>query len=107
MGAACATTPSTGSVRLTLTQADSSVQGSVEVAAFVVAVSGSVDGGTMALNGEGRNTAVNATATISNWTATRNGSSMNGTFTLRISAFDPAFGSQTVQASLQNVSKVS
>jgi hypothetical protein len=93
-----------GILRLTFTQTGSSVAGNVEVASFVIPGSGSVsDGGTLTFTGSAH--LQSATETISNWSTTRSGSSMNGSFTLAIVADNPAFGSQTLVLTLQNVTR--
>src|SRR6188472_4824993 len=52
-GQACSQTPSSGSLRLTLTQTGTAVQGSVEVASFFIQASGSVNNsGTLSLTGQ-------------------------------------------------------
>ena len=52
-GQACSQTPSSGSLRLTLTQTGTAVQGSVEVASFFISASGSVNNsGTLSLTGQ-------------------------------------------------------
>jgi len=105
-GIACNQTPSSGSLRLTLTQTGTEVQGSVEVASFFIQASGSVnDNGALSLTGQAN--LQSATETLSNWSTTRSGSTMSGGFTLTIVADNPAFGSQTVQLTLQNVTKSS
>ena len=105
-GNACNQTPSSGALRLTLTQMGTEVQGSVEVASFLIPASGSVsNGGSLSLTGQAH--LQSATETLSNWTTTRSGSTMNGSFTLTIVADNPAFGSQIVQLTLQSVTKTS
>ena len=99
-------TPSSGAVRLTLTQTGSSVQGNVEVASFIIAASGSVNAnGSLTLTGSAH--LQNATQTLSNWNTTRSGGSMSGAFTLTIVADNQALGSQVVVLTLQNVTKTS
>jgi hypothetical protein len=106
VGVACNQTPTSGVLRLTFTQNGSSVSGNVEVASFVIEGSGSVNGsGTLTFSGSAH--LQNATETISNWSTTRSGTSMNGSFTLAIVADNAAFGSQTVVLTLQNVTKLS
>lgn len=105
-GVACDRTPTSGALRLTLSQTGSQVQGNVEVASFIIQSSGSVSGnGTLTLTGSAH--LDNATETLSNWSTTRSGNSMNGGFTLTIVADNAAFGSQTLQLALQNVTKTS
>ena len=105
-GQACSQTPSSGSLRLTLTQTGTAVQGSVEVASFFIPASGSVNSsGTLALTGQAH--LQSGTETLSNWSTTRGGSTMSGGFTLTIVADNPAFGSQTLQLTLQNVTRTS
>ncbi len=105
VGVACNSTPTSGSLRLTLTQTGASVQGSVEVASFLINASGSVNGGTLTLSGSAH--LQSATETISNWSTSRSGDSMTGSFTLAIVADNQAFGSQTLVLTLQNVTKTS
>ena len=61
--------------------------------------------GALALTGQAQ--IQSATETLSNWRTTRSGTSMNGGFTLTIVADNPAFGSEIVQVTLQNVTKTS
>jgi hypothetical protein len=104
VGVACNQTPTSGVLRLIFTQNGSSVSGNVEVASFVIPGSGSVNGsGTLTFTGSAH--LQNATETISNWSTTRSGPSMSGSFTLAIVADNPAFGSQTVVLTLQNVTR--
>jgi hypothetical protein len=105
-GQACSATPQSGALRLTLTQTGTEVQGTVEVASFFIPASGSVStGGALSLTGQAH--LQSATETLSNWSTTRGGTAMNGGFTLTIVADNPAFGSQIVQLTLQNVTKTS
>jgi hypothetical protein len=105
-GNACNQTPSSGALRLTLTQTGTEVQGSVEVASFFIPASGSVNNaGSLSLTGQAH--LQSATETLSNWNTTRSGTTMNGSFTLTIVADNPAFGSQIVQLTLQSVTKTS
>jgi hypothetical protein len=98
--------PPSGALRLTLTQSGTEVQGTVEVASFIIPASGVVNAnGSLSLSGQAH--LQSATETLSNWSTTRSGSSMTGNFTLTIVADNPAFGSQTVQLALQNVTKSS
>src|SRR5678815_969153 len=104
-GQACSQTPSSGALRLTLTQTGTAVQGSVEVASFFIPASGSVNSsGTLSLTGQAH--LQNATESLSNWSTTRGGTSMNGNFTLTIVADSPT-ASQIMQLTLQNVTKTS
>ena len=105
VGVACNTTPTTGGLRVSLSQSGNEVQGTVEFATFVVPATGTVSGGALSLSGQTRQQG--ATATISNWNTTRSGSAMNGAFTFSIVADNPAFGSQTLSVTLQNVTKTS
>jgi hypothetical protein len=105
-GQACGATPQSGALRLTLTQTGTAVQGTVEVASFFIPASGSVsNSGALSLTGQAH--LQSATETLSNWSTTRSGTAMNGGFTLTIVADNPAFGSQIVQLTLQNVTKTS
>lgn len=106
-GIACISSPTSGGLRLTLTQTGSSVQGNVEVALFIVIPgSGSVNAnGSLTLTGSAH--LQNATQTLSNWNTTRSGTTMNGAFTLTIVHDDPALGSQIVVLTLENVTKTS
>ncbi len=113
-GSSCDVVPATGGLRVTLTQTGTEVQGSVEVVQFVIQASGSVsNGGTLTLAGAGRSTVIvggvpeSATGTISNWSTTRVGNAMTGSFTLTTVPDNPAFGSQVVQLTLQSVTKTS
>lgn len=105
-GVACNQAPTSGALRLTLTQNGTAVQGSVEVASFLIPATGSVSsGGSLSLTGSAH--LQSATETLSNWSTTRSGTSMSGSFTLTILADNPAFGSQILQLMLQNVTKSS
>jgi hypothetical protein len=105
-GQACGVTPQSGALRLTLTQTGTEVQGSVEVASFFIPAAGSVNNsGALSLTGQAH--LQSATETLSNWSTTRSGNSMNGGFTLTIVADNAAFGSQILQLTLQNVTKTS
>ncbi len=92
VGIACNLPPTSGGLRLTLTQTGSSVQGNVEVALFIViSGSGSVNAnGSLTLTGSAH--LQNATQTLSNWNTTRSGNTMNGAFTLTIVARQPGVG---------------
>lgn len=104
VGVACNQTPTSGVLRLTFTQSGTTVSGNVEVASFVIPGSGSVNAsGTLTFTGSAH--LQSATETISNWSTTRSGTSMNGSFTLAIVADNPAFGSQTLVLTLQNVTR--
>jgi hypothetical protein len=107
VGQACNQTPQSGALRLTFTQADNTVQGNVEFGSFVIPATGTVSGSNLTVSGQTHLPQPNATATVSNWSTTRTGNSMTGTFTFRLVADDPAFGSQTLQLALQNVTKSS
>ena len=105
-GVACNQTPTSGALRLTLTQTGTAVQGTVEVASFLITATGSVNNsGALSLAGQAQ--IQSATETLSNWSTTRSGTSMSGSFTLTIVADNPAFGSQILQLTLQNVTKTS
>jgi hypothetical protein len=105
-GVACNQTPTSGALRLTLTQTGTDVQGTVEVASFFIPATGSVNNsGALSLTGQAH--LQSATETLSNWSTTRSGTAMNGGFTLTIVADNPAFGSQILQLTLQNVTKTS
>ena len=105
-GVACSQTPASGALRLTLTQTGTDVQGTVEVASFLIPATGSVnnDGG-LSLTGQAH--LQSATEALSNWSTTRSGNSMNGGFTLTIVADNGAFGAQILQLTLQNFTKTS
>ena len=105
-GVACNQTPTSGALRLTLTQTGTAVQGTVEVASFFIPATGSVNNsGALSLTGQAH--LQSATETLSNWSTTRSGTSMSGSFTLTIVADNSAFGSQILQLTLQNVTKTS
>ena len=105
----CSRTPTSGAFRVTLSQSGTEVQGTLEFAAFVVPVTGAVTGGTLSLSGQSHQQFPDGAATgrLSNWSTTRSGNTMNGSFTFSIVADNPAFGSQTVSVTLQNVTKTS
>ena len=104
IGIACSQLPTFGAMRLTFTQAGSSVSGNVELASFLIPGSGTVDGnGTLTFTGSAH--LQEGTQTISNWSTTRSGSSMNGSFTVSHVADNPALGSQTLVLTLQNVTR--
>ena len=104
-GVGCDVVPVSGGLRLTLTQAGNAVQGTVELASFVIPASGSVSNATLSLTGTTNQGG--ATATLSSWNTTRSGSSLAGGFTLTIVPDNPQFGPQTVGITLQNVSLTS
>ncbi len=104
IGVTCNQTPTSGAMRLTFTQSGSSVSGNVELASFVIPGSGTVDANrTLTFTGTAH--LQEATQTISNWSTTRSGSSMSGSFTVGIVADNPALGSQTLVLTLQNVTR--
>ena len=105
VGIPCNSGLTTGGIRVSLSQSGSEGQGTVEFATWVVPVTGTVSGGTLSLSGQSRQQG--ATGTITNWSTTRSGSTMNGGFTFSIVADNPAFGSLTVSVALQNVVKTS
>ena len=90
---------------MTLSQSGTEVQGTLEFATFVVPVTGTVNGGTLALSGQSHQQT--ATGRITSWSTTRSGNTMNGSFSFSIVADNPAFGSSTVAVALQNVTKTS
>ena len=100
-GVACSQTPTSGGLRVTLSQSGTDVQGTVEFATFVVPATGTVSNGTLTLSGQSHQQT--ATGRITSWSTTRSGNTMNGTFTFSIVADNPAFGSSTVAVALQNV----
>ena len=110
-GQACAATtlPSSGALRLTLTQAGTEVQGTVEINTLLIGSSGLVSAnGTLTLAGSahlGGDTP--GTFNLPTWSTSRSGTTMSGSFTLRFVADNPALGSQTLQLTLQNVNKTS
>ena len=106
IGAACDIVPPSGGLRLTLAQSGSQVQGTVELATFVIPASGNVNSNG-ALSLAGTTSQGGATATLSNWTTTRTGNSLSGGFTLTILPDDPQIGPQTVGITLQNVTRTS
>jgi hypothetical protein len=106
---ACSATPQSGVIRLTLTQSGTSVQGTVEVDSLLIPASGSVSAnGALSLAGSAHVQAnAPGTFTLSNWSTTRSSNSTTGGFTLTFVADNPAFGTQTLQLTLQNVVKTS
>lgn len=112
-GIACSRTPQSGALRLTLTQSGTEVQGTVEVILFFIPASGNVSGaGTLSLTGQVHvqidippDPPIVQTVVASNWNTSRSGNTMNGSFTLTIVPDDPAFGSEILQLTLQNVVK--
>lgn len=105
-GAGCEAVPASGGLRVTLTQIGTEVQGTVEWASFFIPASGSVSaGGTLSLAGQVH--LQGGTETLSNWSTTRSGNTMSGGFTLTVLPDDPRLGTQTVQLTLQNVTKTS
>ncbi len=110
IGVACARTPQSGGLRLTLTQAGNEVQGTVEVVQFVIPASGTVRTGSgLTLSGQSRAVVdgVGSTGTLSDWSTTRNGNTMVGSFTLTIAPDNGLLGTQIVRLSLQNVTLTS
>jgi len=104
-GVACGLVPVSGGLRVTLSQSGSEVQGTLEFAAFVVPVTGTVNNGTLSLSGQTHQQA--ATGRITSWSTTRSGNTMNGGFTFVIVSDTAAFGSATVVVTVQNVTKTS
>ena len=102
-GVACGLTPTSGGLRVTLSQSGSEVQGTLEFSAFVVPVTGTVTSGTLSLSGQAHQQG--ATGRITSWSTTRSGNTMNGGFTFSIVADNPAFGSATVVVTLLNVTR--
>jgi hypothetical protein len=94
---------------VTLTQTGTEVQGSVEFGSVLIGSSGFVNANsTLSLTGAAHILgAAPGTFTLSNWSTSRSSNAMTGTFTLRFVADNTAFGSQTLQLSLQNVTKTS
>ena len=105
VGNACSQTPTTGALRLTLSQSGSNVEGNVEFGQVIIPASGSVNSGTLRLNGS--TNVLGANFNLSNWSTTRNGNAMSGSFTMTIVPDNPGIGSQTVVISLQNVTRAS
>jgi hypothetical protein len=101
----CGLVPASAGLRVTLSQSGSEVQGTLEFAVFLVPVTGTVNNGTLSLSGQAHQQ--QATGRITSWSTTRSGNSMNGSFTFSITADNPADGSATVAATLQNVTKTS
>ena len=105
-GSACEVVPVSGGLRVTLTQTGNEVQGSVEWASFFIPASGSVSAdGVLSLTGQAH--LQGGTETVSNWSTTRSGNTMNGGFTVTVVPDNPGIGSQVVQLTLQNVTKTS
>src|SRR5262245_47711400 len=106
-GNACSQTPSSGALRLTLTQAGTEAQGSVEFLSLVIPASGQVGAsGGLSLGGQVHvQGSAPGTFALSNWNSTRSGNSLNGAFTLTFVADNPSFGSQTLRVTLQGVTK--
>lgn len=105
-GAACASLPTTGSLRLTISQAGANVTGTLELGSYVVAVSGVVGvDGALSLAGQGN--AGGVTVSVTNWRTSAAATSMGGTFTYSLVTPGFQFGSATVNAGLQNVTKTS
>jgi hypothetical protein len=108
-GAGCSATPTSGALRATLTQTGTEAQGTVEFGSVLIGSSGVVNSsGTLSLTGATHiQGSAPGTFTLSNWSTSRSGNSMTGNFTITFVADNPAFGSQTLQLSLQNVTKTS
>lgn len=108
-GVACSATPTAGTLRLTFTQSGTEVQGSVEVMALFIPSSGVVgSSGTLTLNGQTHvQGQAPGTFSLFNWSTTRSGTAMTGTFTLTFVADNLALGTETLQLTLQNVAKTS
>lgn len=94
---------------MSLSQSGNEVQGTVDVSAllFVVPAAGTVSGDTLTLTGQVNLQGGSGTLTIRDWSTTRSGNAMNGGFTFVVVASSPAFGSQSVSFTLQNVTKTS
>jgi hypothetical protein len=102
-GIACSQTPTSGGLRVTLSQSGTEVQGTLEFAIFIVPVTGTVNQGTLSLSGQAHSQT--ATGRITAWSTTRSGNTMSGSFTFSIVGDNPADGSSTVTVSLQNVTR--
>ncbi|HVG55699.1 MAG TPA: hypothetical protein VM846_14780 [Vicinamibacterales bacterium] len=105
VGNACNQTPDTGALRLTLSQSGSNVEGSVEFGQVIIPASGPVNNGTLRLAGSAN--LFGATWRLTNWSTTRSGNAMSGSFTMTIVPDNSGIGSQTVVISLQNVTRAS
>ena len=113
-GTNCDVVPPSGALRLTLAQSATEVQGTVEMVQFIIPASGVVNAsGPLSLSGQAVSSVIyegrleSATVTLSNWSTTRSGNSMSGTFRLAIVPDNSALGSQIVELALQNVTKTS
>jgi hypothetical protein len=106
VGVACPSLPSSGGLRLTLTQTGTSVTGTVEIGSVLVNATGAITQGTLVLNGSGR--FEDNTITISNWSTAVSGltaGTMTGTFSFTLAPDDTTAGTVTIKASLQDVLK--
>jgi len=94
---------------VTLTQTGTEVQGTVEFGTVFIGSSGFINAnGALTLTGSAHIQGdAPGTFTLSNWSTGRSGNSMTGNFTITFVADNPAFGSQTLQLALQNVTKTS
>jgi hypothetical protein len=83
--------------------------GTVEFGTLVIGSSGFVSAnGTLSLGGSAHiGGDAPGTFTLPNWSTSRSGNTMTGSFALRFVADNPALGSQTLQLALQNVIKTS
>ena len=86
----------------------------MEMVQFIIPASGVVNAsGSLSLSGQAVSSVIyegrleSATVTLSNWSTTRSGNSMSGTFRLAIVPNNSALGSQIVELALQNVTKTS
>jgi hypothetical protein len=100
---ACSALPTSGGLRLSLTQAGSDVQGTVEIGTVVTNVTGTITSNTLSLTGNGRFESF--AVTVSNWSTRVSGATMSGTFSFTLIPDDTSGGTVIIQASLQNVGK--
>jgi hypothetical protein len=93
-------------IRLVLTQSGQSLYGTVELGAFSVPVSGTINGSRIVLSGSGTVPfeSISTTVALSNWNTTVSGSNMTGTWrtTFAISGIP---GSAFIDSTIRVVTK--
>ena len=104
VGVGCESQPSSGGLRLTLTKRDSTAEGTADVGALALPVSGSV-GSDGSLNIAGHGRMETTVITITNWQPKEIGDTVTGDFTVTFHPDDTAAGAVIVRAAMQNMVK--
>jgi hypothetical protein len=105
VGVGCNALPTSGGLRITLTQSTTAVQGALEIGIVQVSVSGTIaTAGALTLAGSGRLQA--ATVNVSDWSTVAAGTVMTGAFSYIVVSDDASVGTVTVRAELRGVTKM-